>query len=166
MEFLNEFGVDPILLLAQVVNFTILLVLLRVLLYKPILKVLEERKKKVAKSIKDAEAIEKRLTQTQIEQEELLSKAAQEASKIVNQAKLEAKELAEKTMEEAKKSVNEMLVKNETRLKLERDEMMSSVKAELADLVTQAAAKVLDKSVNEFDNKKLVQETIEEMKTK
>lgn len=163
MEALEKFGINPILLLAQIVNFTILLLLLRFFLYKPMLKILTERKQKVAKSIKDAEAIEKKLAQTQIEQEELLNKARTEANKLITEAKNEAKELSEKTLLEAKTSVNEMLAKNEERLKLERIEMMQGVKAEVAELVTSAAARVLEKSVDEFDNQKLVKETVKEM---
>ena len=62
MEFLKDFGVNPILLLAQIVNFTVLLILLKKFFYKPILKVLEERKHKIETSV----------TQTQKNQNKLL----------------------------------------------------------------------------------------------
>ncbi len=166
MKIFEEFGISPILLLAQVVNFTILLVLLRLFLYKPVLKILEERKTKIAKSLKDAEEIEKRLADTQTEQEKLLGKAQTESSKLIAEAKEEAKELSEKTLAEARTAVEEMLAKNGQRLKLEREEMMSEVKGEIAVLVTAAAAKVVGKSVDQMDNKKMVDETIKEITEK
>ena len=47
MEIIKQFGINPILLAAQVVNFIVLLFIFKKLLYKPILKVLDERKKKI-----------------------------------------------------------------------------------------------------------------------
>lgn len=166
MEFLEKFGINPILLIAQVVNFTILLLLLRLFLYKPILKVLEDRKNKVEQSIKSAELIEKKLAKTQEDQEKLLEQARTEANKLINEAKAEAKELAEKTLTETKVTAEEMLAKNEQRLKLEKDSMMVEVRKEIAELVTTAAAKVTKKSMTETDNKKLVDESIKELTQK
>ena len=59
MDILENFGVEPVLLLAQIVNFAILLFILKRFLYKPILKVLEERKNKIETSMKQSEQIQK-----------------------------------------------------------------------------------------------------------
>lgn len=166
MEIVKEFGINPILLFAQIVNFTILLVLLRKFLYKPLLKVLEERKVKIAQSLKDAEEIEKRLAKTAEEQEKLLANAKSESNQMVADSKKEAKELSEKTLADARLAVEEILAKNQERLKLEKDQMMKEVKQELAELVTQAAEKVAKKTMNSGDNQRLVAETLKEMETK
>jgi len=76
MEIFNQFGINPLLLLAQVVNFAVLLFILKRFLYKPILKVLEERKKRIEESLKNAEEIEKRLVETAELEEEILAKSA------------------------------------------------------------------------------------------
>ncbi|HSX57674.1 MAG TPA: F0F1 ATP synthase subunit B [Candidatus Saccharimonadales bacterium] len=162
MEIFKEFGVNWILLLAQIVNFTILLLLLKRFLYKPILKVLDERKAKVAQSLKDAEAIEKRMQDLTIEQQKILDQAKEEANKLIAEAKAEAKELSEKNMAETKKSVAAVLEQNEKRLKLDKEAMMSSAKADLAELVAEATAKVAKKSMTEKENMRLVEETIKE----
>lgn len=162
MEIIKEFGINPILLLAQIVNFTILLLLLKKFLYKPILKVLEDRKSTVAKSLKQAEEIEKRLEQTALEQEKLLLAASTESNKIISDSKKEAHELAEKTLEQTKQTINEMLEKNETRLKMEKDQMLIEVKKELTDLVVATTLKVSKKTFSKEDNKKIIEETIRE----
>src|SRR4030067_222054 len=72
MEVLEDFGVEPILLLAQVVNFVILLYILKRFLYKPILKVLEERKKRIETSVKQSEDIQKRFDEMSKKQTEIL----------------------------------------------------------------------------------------------
>lgn len=163
MGIIKEFGLNPILLIAQVVNFTILLFLLQKFLYKPILKVLEERKAKVAKSLQDAEEIEKRLDQIAAEQEKILDKARTEAAKIIDESKAEAKGLSEKTLAETRSSVEEMLAKGGVSLKLEKDQMLSDVKKELAGIVIAATAKVAWKVMDEKTNRKMVEETIKEL---
>jgi len=60
METLSSLGIDLKILLAQLVNFGILIFLLSKFLYKPVLKMLDQRKKKIAESIKKAEEIEKK----------------------------------------------------------------------------------------------------------
>ncbi len=75
MDILNEFGIKPILLAAQVVNFLILLYILKRFLYKPILKVLNERKNKIADSLKNAEEIERKLVEISEEEQKRIAKA-------------------------------------------------------------------------------------------
>ena len=73
MDILNQFGVQPILLAAQVVNFLILLFILKKFLYGPILKVLDSRKKTIEQSLKNAEEIERRLLETTEEKEKVMA---------------------------------------------------------------------------------------------
>ncbi len=163
MEIFKEFGVSWILLLAQIVNFTILLLLLKRFLYKPILKVLDERKAKVAKSLKDAEEIETRLQKIAQSEEEILDKARTEANKLLAEAKTEAKALNEKSFAETKESIAVMLKKNEERLNLEKEGMMNSAKKELSDLVATATERVAKKVMTDKENSKLVDETVKEL---
>ncbi len=164
MEIVEEFGINPILLAAQIVNFTILLVLLQKFLYKPILKVLDERKTKIAKSLKDAEEIEKRLEQSSIEQEKLLDKARIEAGTMIREAKEEAKALSEKTLAEAKSQVTLIMQKNSERLSLEKDQLMKDVKKDLAEIVMAASMKVSKQTIDEAANKKIVEEVVKEVR--
>jgi F-type H+-transporting ATPase subunit b len=160
MEIIKEFGINPILLLAQIVNFAILLFLLNKFLYKPILKVLDDRKVKVSTSIKNAEEIEKRLEQIQKEQENILEKARLEAASIVIEAKSEAKELTEQNLAETKSTMNELLEKNKERMLLEKEKLMKDAKKELADIVFIATKAVAKKEVTKESNTKLIEETI------
>lgn len=163
MEIVKEFGINPILLLAQIVNFTILLVILKKFLYKPILKVLDERKKQVAKSIKDAEEIEKRLEQSSLEQEQLLDKARLESASMIKEAKDEAKSLAEKTVENAKEQVTQLMQKNKERLDLEKDQMLKEAKKDLAEIIIAASMKVSKQTIDKAANKKIVETVVKEV---
>ncbi len=161
MEIVKEFGINPILLLAQIVNFAILLFLLKRFLYKPILKSLEDRKVKISKSLKEAEEIEKRLQKISDEQVTILDKARTEASQIISEAKSEAKELTEKNLAQTKDSMQQLLDKNTERMSLEKDQMLLDARKELTELVIAATAAVTKKSVSESTDKKMVSETIE-----
>ena len=163
MEIVKEFGINPILLLAQIVNFAILLFLLKRFLYKPILKSLDERKSKIAKSLKEAEEIEKKLQKISEEQAAILGKARTEASQIISEAKDETKQLTEKSLAQTKESVQQLLNTNKKRIALEKDQMMLDAKKELTELVIATTAAVAKKSVSETSDKKLVTEAIESL---
>lgn len=163
MEIFEEFGINPILLLAQIVNFTILLLLLKKFLYKPILKILEDRKKEIAASLKNAEEIEKRLEKTNIEQEKILEKARSQADNLLKEAKIEAKNLSEITLNNTKKTVEEMLKQSKERFNLERIQMMNEVKKDLAELVIAASLKVTQKAITKENSKKIVEQAIKEV---
>src|SRR5690349_16624195 len=85
-KILSEFGVNPILLAAQIVNFLVVLFILKKLLYKPILKVLEERKKRIEESLTNAEKIQKELEETEIKRQQILDQAIEESKKIIAEA--------------------------------------------------------------------------------
>ncbi|MEX0616668.1 MAG: F0F1 ATP synthase subunit B [Candidatus Woykebacteria bacterium] len=165
MEFLKDFGVNPLLLLAQIVNFLILLLILKRFFYKPIMKVLAERKQKIETSVKQAEEIQKRLEETEMRQKEIISSAESSASRIIEETKGAAKKLQEETLTETAKKVEETLTKAKEAATLEREKMISQVKAEMADLVAETTKKVLEKSLTSKDNQELVQKSIKELES-
>lgn len=160
MEILEQFGVNQYLLAAQIINFAVLLFLLKKFLYGPILKVLDERKKKIAASLKSAEEIEKRLAASSAEQERILDTAKKEASQLVTESKQEAKSLTEKMIAETKETVETMVLKTEERLKLEKEQMLIDAKKDLAILVMEATKKVSGKVVDKHSGQKFVTEII------
>src|SRR6476619_1002487 len=85
-QILTEFGIQPLLLAAQVVNFLVLLFILNKLLYKPILQMLQTRKDRIAESLKNAEEIENTLAKTEEDREKRLKEATDEAKDIINEA--------------------------------------------------------------------------------
>ena len=87
MEILNQIGIDGKLLLAQAVNFLILLFLLHRFAYKPMLAFLEKRSDRIEKGLRDAEEAEKRLVQAAENEEKVLAKAREEAKKIIADAR-------------------------------------------------------------------------------
>ena len=165
MEILETFGVQPVLLFAQIVNFVILLLILKKFAYKPIMKVLDDRKHKIETSMKQAEEIEKKLAVTEKRQTEILGNAERESTKIIEEAKNAAKKIQESTLVETNKKVEETLVKNKAALKLEGERMVSEVKTDMVVLVTETTKKVLGKVLSSRDNEDLVKKSLEELKS-
>ena len=91
-------GINLPLLLAFVINFIILLVLLSVVLYKPVLKMLDERQAKIKESMDQAEQIRQQVAQTEDDIKSQLESARKEGQKIIAQAE----QIGERLKNEAK----------------------------------------------------------------
>lgn len=162
MDFLKDFGVEPLLLLAQMVNFAILLFILKRFLYKPILKVLEERKNKIATSMKQSEQIQKKFEELDVKQQEILDNARNESAQIIDGAKSEAKTLANQIQIEASNQTQLSLKRAQETLALEKQKMISEAKREIVSVVTSATQKVIGKMMTKKDNDRLVTEAVNE----
>lgn len=156
MEILNQFGVQPVLLAAQVVNFLILLFILKKFLYKPILKVLDERKKRIEDSLKNAESIERKLAETEAQSEKILAKASADAQNFLDQAN----EAAARIREEAKQQEQQILLKAADDAKkiveLERENLMRQTRVHIGNLVAQVLEKVTGKKITPKDQAEII----------
>lgn len=160
MEIFKQFGINPILLAAQVVNFVVLLFILKRFLYKPILKVLEERKKKIAESLQNAEEIEKRLLETNEKIDVMIGKAANEAQKIIDESKKEGALILEETKEKAGKLSEEILKKSEESAKAETLKMQQEVMTRVAEIVAAGMEKATGKILNKKDQAEIIERSI------
>ena len=115
MEFLGKIGVDFKLLIAQIINFLVLLWLLKILLYKPILKRLEERAKKAREIEEKEREIQKRKAELQKRIEEMIEKTKEKTKEILQEAKeISAQERAkilERTEKKFKASLKSSLLR-------------------------------------------------------
>lgn len=145
MDILNQFGINPILLAAQVVNFFLLLFILKKFLYKPILKVLAERRKKIEESLKNSEEIEKRLNEITEKEAEVILRAGKEGQKILQDAGDEYK----RTIEDAKKEyarIVEKAVEDAKKLtELQKTRLEQQVRENLGNFVALGLEKITGK---------------------
>lgn len=163
MDILNQFGINPLLLAAQVVNFAVLLFILKRFLYKPILKVLEERKNKIAESLKNAEEIEKRLVETSEKIDKMMGKASDEAQKIIDESKKEGALYLEEAKERAGKMAEEIIKKSQEAAKAETLKMEQEVMAKVAEIVAVGMEKVTGKVLNKKDQKDMIERSIKNL---
>ncbi len=162
-QILNEFGVKPLLLAAQVVNFLVLLWILKKLLYKPLIKVLDERKQKIAQSLKNAEEIEKRLVAETQKKEKRILAAAKERKKIIKQAEGLAIQLIEEGKSKAESLAGQVLDEARNLAQVEREKMRQEMREHMATFVMLALEKVTGKVITKEDQKKMIEDTVKRM---
>ncbi len=165
MEILQSFGVQPILLVAQIINFLILLFVLRKLLYKPILKMLDERKQRIAESMKQAQEIEERFAKLEEEQKAMLQKARQEADALLTQTKDAAKTLTDQLTSEARQQSEKIIEKAQEAAKREHDQMQKELRGEIVTLAVEVAQKATQEILTPEQKKKLTSDAIQDLRS-
>ena len=148
MEALQSLGIDWKLLIAQIVNFLILLFLLRKFLYGPIVNMLSDRKKKIEQGLKDSEEARKRLEQTNEETKKILSSASNESEKIIKLAKQEIEEQTQKKIQETQDKAKEIMESSRKQALLEQEKIVERAKKEITDLAILISEKVMESKVD------------------
>lgn len=162
MEILEQFGIQPILLAAQIVNFLILLFILRKFLYGPILKVLDERKRKIADSLKNAEEIERRLKEIAEKEAEAILRSAKEGERIIKDASDYAVQLIEKGKKDYGNLINKGVEDVRKMHEFEKEIIMKEIKEDLAGLIILTFEKIIGKSARE-EQKKVIEREVKDI---
>lgn len=155
MDLIDKLGIDLKLLIAQAVNFLILLLILTKLVYKPILKLLDKRKKMIEQNVEDTKKIEERLTKIEEEKEKIISDASKKAMEAIEKAKKEAEEEKQKILMNAKKEISSLAERYRAQLQEEKKQLTQEVKAEVAALIIASSEKILRKEFKKDDQKRL-----------
>ncbi len=142
-QLFDAFGIDWKLLIAQVVNFGVLFIALTYLLYKPVLKTLDERKEKVAKGVLDAEEAAEKLATADSEVSAKLKTAESEAEGIVAGARDTAGAEKARILKEAEARAAQVAADADARAKEAALKALRDSEKEIARLAVLAAEKVV-----------------------
>ena len=137
------FGIDWKLLLIQGGNFAILLTVLTYLLYKPVMKIIDERREKIAEGVRTAEAAAQRLADAQTESEGIVGGAAREAEQLVASARTRADEKGSEIVREAEMRADNVLKDAQSRAEEAKRAALSESSKEIARAAMLAAEKIL-----------------------
>ena len=154
----DTFGWNPWLFLSQVVSFSIVVLLLKRFAYKPILAVLEERRRRIEEGQLNAEKIKKQLAEAEQRYAEILAKANVDAQKMIDEARESSAHLAERKQQEALGAAEQIIAKAREASAIEHDRTMESLKRELGRLVVDTTAKVTGKVLTAEDQRRLQEE--------
>ena len=155
----RTFGVDWSHLVAQVISFSIVCLLLHRFAYKPILKMLEERRQQIAAGIADSEKIKAELAKTETQRQEIMVKADAQATKMIEEAHAAAARVKELETQKAIAAAEQILVKSREAAAQEHTRMLAELKREVGRLVLQATAKITCKVLTADDQQRLAEET-------
>lgn len=136
-------AIDWRLLLLQAGNFLFLLGILTWLVWKPLVRMIDERRKTIAEGLEAADASKKAAAATEIERAKLLNQAKSDAAKILKEARDESKAERDEAIKNAKAERERILKATEASSKLEKAKLEAEVKAQSAELLTTALTSVL-----------------------
>lgn len=154
----ETFGWNPWLFFSQVISFAIVALLLRRFAYKPILAVLEDRRRKIEEGQLNAEKIKKELAEAEKRYQEILAKANADAQKMIDEARQSAAHLSERKQQEAITAAEQIVAKAKEAAALEHERQMQTLKRELGRLVVETTEKVTGKVLTPDDQKRLQEE--------
>lgn len=159
-ELIKTFHIDIKLILAQLVNFAIVLFVLKRYAYGPVLKMMEERSEKIEKGIADAENAGKKLTEITEKEKAVLVEARKQAQEIITKAEMMAVKSKEEIVVEAKTQAEKILADSAKKIEQEKNQMMQEVKGQIAELVIAAAGKVIGEKMNPEKDSALIADAI------
>jgi len=159
----DTFGWNPWLFFSQVISFVIVALLLRRFAYKPILNVLEERRRRIEEGQLNAEKIKRQLDEAEKRYSEILAKANAEAQKMIDEARESSAHLAERKQQEAITAAEQIIAKAREASAIEHERTMDSLKQELGRLVVDTTAKVTGKVLTPEDQQRLQEEALSQL---
>lgn len=156
MELIKNFGIEPVLLAAQVINFLVILFLLKRFLYKPVLDVIKNREKTIKEGLEKAKEGEEILEKALEKEKQILKKAQGESKKLLEESKEQAKEIIKQTEKNSEKQAEKILLKA-------REQIIKETKLaekQLSSHISKLAIDMLNKSMQDFFSEKEQEEVL------
>ena len=160
---LNLFGLEGKLFVAQIINFAILLFILKKFLYEPIANIFEERKTKIKQGLDDAENAKKALADADNQKILILKEAKVDADKILENTKKSSDNLKQKSSEDAKKQAAEIVDNAKKQAQAEFDKASKQVGSMSVDLSKKILSKILSEIFTEQDKTAILSKAVEKI---
>lgn len=151
-QLFEQLGIDWHLLLSQAVNFGLLLVILRIFVYKPLFKILHDRRARIEEGLAKATEADQRLKEVDVLGRKRMKEAEAEALGILKKTEENAKVLEGAMLAEAKRKEAEAMQNTEAMLRAKEAEARKMMEAEAAALVKRAIVKAVELSPKEIDD--------------
>jgi F-type H+-transporting ATPase subunit b len=159
---MGALGINLPLLVVFIINFVILFGLLGLVLYKPAMKMLDERSEKIKESMEQAEATKEEYARAEEEVKKLINKAREDGQALVNQAAQIGERVKEEAKEGARKEAQAIVDRTRAELDEERDRIIDDLRREFVDISISAAEKVIKETLDKEGHRRLIEETLEE----
>jgi F-type H+-transporting ATPase subunit b len=151
-------GINVPFLISQIVNFLILFALLYFLLWKRVLKMLEQRKQRIAQGLADAEQARKDRERTEVEYQQRIERAEQEREGILAGVAKEGELAREKTLAEARAEAERIIAEARAELERDRQEMLADLRGQVASLAIAVSNKIIGEALDEQRQRRLIDE--------
>ena len=155
--------INPSTVIFAIINFCILVVGLKVFLYKPVCNMLDSRKEEVANNLNSAEEAKLEAQKLKDEYAAQLQNARSEAQDIINQAAKIGEQTKTDIVNEAREHAARLTAKAQADIAREKTEALNEIRNEIADLAVLAAAKVVGKTIDVADHQNMVNDFVKEV---
>jgi F-type H+-transporting ATPase subunit b len=157
---LGPFGFNGPLLIAQLINFILVIFVLKKFAFGPIQQMLEQRRARIAEGEEKLKRIEKQLADSEEQTAAAIAEANQEAQRLIDEARDSAASLSETKAREAMDHAQQILAKAEAAAKAERQQIAAELKKEFGKLVASTTAQVTGKVLAEEDKQRINQDAL------
>lgn len=148
---MDQLGITPGLLASQIFNFLLLVVILRLVLYQPILKMLDQRRERIAQSMRDAERVAAAAQEAEADKAKVLDEARREAQEIRSQAARDAEKIAQDIRSRAEQEATDIRMKAQEEAQKQVQVAMSDVNKQIAELAILATEQLLGRELAKKD---------------
>jgi F-type H+-transporting ATPase subunit b len=159
----RTFGVDWPHLIAQMISFCIVCFLLYRFAYGPVLRMLADRRRLIAESLANADKVKAELARTETQRKEVMAQANAQATQFIEEARAAADVLLKKETKKAIAAAEEIIVKAHQAAAQDHARMLAELKQEVGRLVVQTTSAVTGKILTTEDQRRLAEETAEQL---
>ena len=159
---MDKLGINIPSLFVQVINFIVLFVILYFVAYKPVLKMLDDRKARIKESMAQAEETKEKAARAEAEAKAQIDAARKQRETIIAQADDAAEGIREQARSRAKQDAESILAKAKDEIGREVEKTKDELRKEVADISIMAAEKVIKKTLDKDAHRRLIEEVMEE----
>ncbi len=153
---MEKLGINTAWFITQLVNFILILLILRALAYKPILQMLETRKRKIQESLEYADKVKADAAAQQKQYEQQIEQVRREAQQARESAASVAEKERERILAQARDEARQIVEQARGQLDYERKQMVAELREQVVNLSMLAAQRVIGASLDERRSRQLV----------
>jgi F-type H+-transporting ATPase subunit b len=162
---MEQLGIQPVLLLAQIINFGIIVFVLNKVLYKPVMNMLDKRRADIKESMQRAEKMKEEEAKTKEKADKVLDNAKKEAKALLESAKKQAKDQEKEILTDAQEKAQKILEKAKAEAADTLKGVNKEVRSQAIDLTSEMVKHLLSHSLSAEDQKKLLAAGLKEMES-
>jgi F-type H+-transporting ATPase subunit b len=155
-----DLGINLPVLIANIVNFLVLLIILRAVAWGPLMKMLDERREKIASSLSAADRVKAEVAESERQAQAQIEQGRREAQQLITQAQEISTRIQEDARRQAQADAEATLARARNEIQLERDTAIADLRREFADLTIAAAEKVIGGSLDRNAHQRLIDEAL------
>ncbi len=154
----------PSLFVWTFISFIILIILLRLFVWKRLMEAINKREATIKEALSEAEKNHQDALKLLEEYQEKLAKSEKEALKIIENGQKSAEEVKKDILEKAKQEGDKLIKRAQTEIKREKESALSELQAKIAELTTISLTKIVERSFREEEQKKILDKSISEIR--